>query len=113
MAYHVPYPHVFYYITVLCDCNVDDYTLPFQDFPCHYISSLMYVSYVGTHVLHLSPFVLGLYPLGIYSFVFRQCLTLSIPSLLTNYFWKSKVPFSAKAFAWLVVYEKVNTEGML
>ena len=36
-----------------------------------------------------------------------------IPFLSTNFVWKSKAPSKVKAFAWLVVHKKVNTNDML
>ena len=36
-----------------------------------------------------------------------------IPFLLANFDWKSKAPSKVKAFAWLVVRRKVNTNDML
>ena len=32
---------------------------------------------------------------------------------LTNFLWKSKVPFKVRAFAWLVTHKKVNTNDIL
>ena len=36
-----------------------------------------------------------------------------IPFFLSNFIWKSKPPSKFKAFAWLVVHKKVNTNDLL
>ena len=36
-----------------------------------------------------------------------------VPFFLVNFVWKSIVPTKVKAFAWLVVYKKVNTNDLL
>ena len=37
----------------------------------------------------------------------------SSPTFLTNFVWKSQVPFKVKSFVWLVTYKRVNTNGLL
>ena len=47
------------------------------------------------------------------NFMVLSMLSNPISFILTNFVWKSKVPSKVKAFAWLVVHKKVNTNDML
>ena len=90
----------------LSDFEIEDLEDLMRSLDCLHLSSLV------SNARSWSLSFLGLFIVKSFFLALSQCSG-SPPVFHTKFIWNSQVPFTVKAFVWLVAHKKVNTNDLL